>query len=509
MGYPSEVEVAAEQFADPIWRLHNLYQIIPETGGEAVWFRPNWVQTDFLENLWYLNVILKARQLGFTTLIDLLLLDAALFNQHTKCGIIADSEDKAKEIFRDKIRFAYDRLPLGLPRARETVEATKQGLLFDNGSSVAVGVSMRGLTLQYLHVSELGRIARRYPDKAEEIRTGALNTVHAGQYIFVESTAEGQSGLFYELCTDALHAKREGRKLTPLDFKFHFYPWWMDERYQLAPELAELVPISQEEHAYFDRIEQQEGIDLSPGQRAWYITKARTQRDKMKREYPSTPEEAFEVPIEGCYYGKEMARVRAEGRIRKGIPILPNVPVNVYWDLGRGDYTSLWFHQYVAPENRFLRYYQASGEGLAHYVRVLREWQQEKGIMWGRFYLPHDAGHKRLQDNKSVEDWLRELMPGVAISVSERTENVHNDIEMVRAILPTCWFDAEGCKDGIRALDEYQHEWNDRLGCWKDEPLHNWASHGADAFREFAVSFRPAASAGGYSRGKRGSFRTV
>ncbi len=85
---------------------------------------------------------------------------------------------------------------------------------------------MRSGTLQYLHVSEYGQLCAKFPDKAREVRTGALNTVQAGQIVFIESTAEGREGHFYDLCEEAQAKQRMGTKLTPLDFKFNFFPWF-------------------------------------------------------------------------------------------------------------------------------------------------------------------------------------------------------------------------------------------------------------------------------------------
>jgi hypothetical protein len=99
-------------FADPMWRLANLYYI-KDVNGQKQKFYPNWAQEDFLLSMWYLNLVLKSRQLGFTTVIDLFMLDAVLFNSHVNARVIADSDAKAKEIFDDKIRFAYDNLPSG------------------------------------------------------------------------------------------------------------------------------------------------------------------------------------------------------------------------------------------------------------------------------------------------------------------------------------------------------------------------------------------------------------
>ena len=61
-------------------------------------------------------------------------------------------------------------------------------------------------------------------------------------------------------------------------------------------------------------------------------------------------------------------------------------------------------------------------------------------------------------------------------------------IDAVRNILNRCWFDEVKCGSGMKALENYKKEWNDRHGCWSSRPIHNFASHGADSFRMLAVS---------------------
>lgn len=484
---PLPIEVI-DHYSDPKWRLWNLYRIKDEHGNDVP-FRPTWAQEDFLREMWYLNVVLKSRQLGFTTVIDLFMFDAVLWNPNVNARVIADSDAKAKEIFDDKIRFAYDRLPLGLRMATETQIESMHALKFANGSSIRVGTSTRGLTEQYLHVSEYGRIALDFPKKALEIKTGAFNTVHPGNFIFVESTAKGRGGLFYDLVQQARKAQQERRELTPLSWKLHFYPWYVDVRCALSPGDARKVVITDADREYFERVEAEMGVELSLEQRAWYVEKARTQGDKMREEYPSTPDEPFEVPLEGTYFGREMAKVRAEGRIKR-LPWMPGIPVNSFWDLGHSDYTSIWLHQHVWPWNHFLAYYQNSGEKLAHYVGWLQRKLAERGAVMGTIYLPHDAASVHPEATASYEEQVRKLLPGANVYVVARPNDKYYDgIEMTRQQLATCMFDPEGCEEGIKALDNYRKQWNELLGVWRNEPLHDWASHGADAFEQFARGF--------------------
>jgi len=471
-----------ESWADQLWRLHNLYWILDKRGSR-VKFQPNWAQIELYQALHDLNVVLKARQLGFTTFIDLIFLDNCVFQSDKRAGIICHNREDAAVIFRDKVKFPFDQLPEAIRNARAPNTDTANELHFANNSSIRVGTSMRSGTLQYLHISEYGKLCARYPDKAVEIRTGAMNTVQAGKsMVIVESTAEGQHGHFFELCDEGQKLLQLGTPLTKLDYKFHFFPWWRHPDYTL--EVDDDFVIDTELAEYFLDLETEHAVRLTLGQKAWYSKKLETQGEFMKREFPSTPAEAFEASIQGAYYSKEMRRVRLEKRIRR-VPVLPQVPVNTFWDLGFNDDNAIWLHQQVGMEHRFIGYYENSGEKLAHYVR----WLREQGHVYGTHFFPHDVENKTVARGESPRDVLREL--GLKpIRTVDRIAADRDGIEAVRAILGFCWFDEASTKPGIKALDHYRKVWDDKLGTWKDEALDDWASHGAKAFEQFALTYK-------------------
>jgi len=468
--------------ADQWWRLSNLYYITNESG-QKVRFAPNWAQKDLFDNLWYLNVILKARQLGFTTFIQIYMLDQCLFNSNIRAGVIAHNKEDAHVFFRDKIKFAYDNLPAWLLAERPAVKNDAGELLLNNNSSIRVGTSMRSGTLQFLHVSEYGKICRKYPEKASEIRTGALNAVHAGHMVFVESTAEGRDGDFYGLCTRARALQAAGKELTKLDFRFHFFPWWKEARYKMAGEFA----ISEKLSKYFRELTAKHEIVLSQEQKNWYAKKIEDQKDDMKAEFPSTPDEAFEVAIDGAFYGTQMTYLRQKGRIRE-VPWEPSMPVHTFWDLGMNDAMTIWFYQRIGLEGRLLDYYQNSGEGFQHYAKILKE----KGYHYGSHYMPHDVSVRELGNGGLSRKEAAEnlgIKPILRVPRPKNIEEVLDGIESVRAFLMTCWIDETMCAEGIRALDNYQKDWDDSNATWRKGPLHNWASHGADALRTGATGF--------------------
>lgn len=445
-------------------------------------------QTKFVSNMHTRNTILKARQLGFTTFSCIFGLDLCLFNSNTRVGIIAQTLPDVKKIFRDKVLYAYRNLPDSLRRVKgfEKQAENAQELLLGNNSSIAVGLSFRSGTLNFLHVSELGKIAARFPQRADEIQTGALPTVPTNGIVVFESTAEGDSGLFYETCDAAQRKARLGEPLSPLDFKFHFFPWYERADYVLPTNSVQLTPEHQE---YFEKMEVETSRKFSPEQKAWHAVMADSLGEKMKREYPTTPEEAFSQSIEGAYYGRYMAQAESQGRIT-AVPYDPLLPVHTSWDIGVSDTTAIWFFQYSpAGQRRYINFYINSGEGLEHYKKKLDEFAELYGYCYASHIAPHDIRVREF-GNGAKTRLQTALEMGIKFMVCPNISR-EDGIQSVRNILPSCWFDKAKCAEGLKALRHYRKKWNEERACFESQPLHDWASNGADAFRYSAVGFEP------------------
>jgi len=460
---------------DPLWRLNNLYWIIDKRG-ERVKFKMNWAQLKLYRNLWYWNLILKARQLGITTEIMLIMLDQALFNGNFSAGVIAHEKEEAVKLFRQKIRFPYDNLdPIIKNEIRPVGVDSKSEMVFNNNSSIRVATSMRSGTLNFLHISEFGKICKKYPDKAKEIVTGSMESLGPKQMLCIESTAEGRDGYFYRFCKDAMDMKLSGTRLTPMDFRIFFFPWWKHPEYQLNDRG---VLIIDEHEEYFQSLFDQNEIRLTIHQKRWYVKKLKTQGEDMRKEYPSTWEEAFAASLEGAYYSKQFTKVREEGRITS-VPYNDSFKVDTWWDLGMNDSMCIWFTQDVGREIRVIDYLESSDEGLAYYAREL----DKKPYHYGRHTAPFDIRVREIGTGTTRHQKAAEL--GIRFEVCPKGD-LQDGIEAVRNILSQCVFDAEKCAGGIHALEEYRKEWDDKLGCFKNKPLHNWASHPSDAFRTLA-----------------------
>tara|TARA_S200002703_G_scaffold159731_1_gene174395 strand:+ start:2353 stop:3612 length:1260 start_codon:yes stop_codon:yes gene_type:complete len=189
---------------------------------------------------------------------------------------------------------------------------------------------------------------------------------------------------------------------------------------------------------------------------------------------------SFEAAIQGAYYAQEMKTATSDGRVTN-VPYDPAVGVTTAWDLGIGDSTAIFFAQYVGQEIRIIDYYESSGVGLDHYAKVL----SEKGYHYSEHILPHDVQVKELGTGKSRVETLDAL--GISdITIAPKLA-VDDGIQAARSMIARCWFDEEDCARGIEALRQYRREFDERLKTWRGRPLHDWTSHGADAFRYLAV----------------------
>lgn len=481
---------------DPLWRICSgqLYKIMtkddPEQEGSVIPFKPNRAQRKFLANLHSRNVILKARQAGFTTLIVIYYTDHAIFNDDQRCGVIADTLPNAGVIFRDKAKFAYDNMPQIVRDLYPLKTSNESEMLFANNSSMRVSVSMRSGTIHRLHISEMGKIAAHFPQKAKEIVNGSLPAVPNDGIVIIESTAEGQEGKFYDIATRAEERSLDPAPLAPKEWRFHFSPWYATPEYITDPRNVRIRP---EQHQYFDEVEAAMGVHLKLPQRAWYVMTLESEQagdaESMWREFPSTPAECWQTSTEGTWYAPQIARIRAEGRICK-IPHVSNVAVNTFWDIGSGDGTGIWAMQDVGTQNRFIRYFEDWAKGYEHYVRMLRE----TGWLFGVHYLPHDADHVRQMQYTvaSPLSMLQDLAPDWRFEIVPRIDHITRGIQMTRDKLPQAWFDEEGCKTGLNHIALYKKKWNARLGVFSDEPEKlDGHSEAADALRQWAQGYDP------------------
>ena len=220
---------------------------------------------------------------------------------------------------------------------------------------------------------------------------------------------------------------------------------------------------------------------------------AEMRADMTEDEYEQELLCNFASAAPGVYYGKILAEMRRNTRIRS-VPYDPAYPVDTFWDLGIGDSTAIWFRQRVGINWHYIDYYETSGEGLEHYAKVLRD----KPYMYGRHVLPHDAAARDLSTGLTRQEFLRKL--GITTEIQPR-QAVDDRIQATRAILPKSYIDEVKCARGISALEDYQKEWDSKLMMYKSKPLHNWCSHACDSFGYSALDTRDSDFSGeGYGK---------
>lgn len=191
------------------------------------------------------------------------------------------------------------------------------------------------------------------------------------------------------------------------------------------------------------------------------------------------------VALDGAIYANQIRAATTAGRMDGAVPHAKGVPVYTFWDLGRADMTSIWFAQIVGGEFRLIDYYEARGHFISHYIDLLRTKEETLGYAIEECWLPHDANHELLASNRTIAQQLWAAKRKVRITPNIK---VAFGIDMARTIFDRCWFDAERCADGLQCLRNYRYDVDPETKQFSDQPLHDWASHGADAFRYFAVA---------------------
>ena len=214
----------------------------------------------------------------------------------------------------------------------------------------------------------------------------------------------------------------------------------------------------------------------------WFTDELEMERVRMLKTDPLAYKHiwlgAFDERFQGSVYASQIKNAREAGRITS-VPIKQGVQVHTVWDLGKSDYTSIWFFQVIGLEVRVVDFYECNNEELDHYADLIRS----KGYNYGRHFLPHDSKHERLGMKLSIKDQLSEM--GVKTSLDDIIPALgdYAGISAGRTLLGECYIDADRCKDGLHALNHYHYEYDENRKMFKDKPHHDWASHASDAWK--------------------------
>ncbi len=525
---PETIEEYKHACQSKLWRMNNWYMVI-DKDGDKVWFVMNYAQHKvYARQLRHgRSIILKSRQRGISTFFLINYFDDAITLDNLTVGMQSYGLVESAALL-EKLTVAWENLA-DINKQLLAIEQTKantKAMGFTNGSQVKVATSFRGSTLHRLHVSELGKIANKDPKKANELKTGTLQAIKAGNPVAIESTAEGQHNAFHEWWYTAVDLVGE---MSLKDFDPVFLSWVDDP----DCEADKKVEVTAEDRAEIDKIEREweeyagetnairmedgsivfnretlSNKEISQGQSEqtlpyqadrdtngtpvfaltdrqinWFVGARRELADKFYQEYPHTPEAAFAAVHDGAYYARLW---RAEGHTKKEL-YDPALPVHTAWDLGRNDMMVIVFFQVHGKELRVINEYHNHGESLEHYVNMLWDMRKKHGYSYGRAVLPHDAKVTDLSSDISRKQVLARL--GLrGIRVLRRTKDVNNDIEQVRMAIPNMWVDSENCGYLIKMFGRYTKKWDELLGTFKDSPLHNEWSNPADAVRYMVMA---------------------
>lgn len=490
-----------EAMLDPLWRLRWLYSIT-DRHGRRIKFTPTAEQVEVIIALhvrgWRRIIIPKARQLGMSTVLCLIGLDLALFNAGFKAALVDKKGDDAAAKMREKVRAAWEALPdelraqymhppgydlgdrLGF-RLRGTTEVP---------SCYEAGITFRGGTCQLLHISEWGWIQANDPARSKEILTGSLPAAEQG-IIVVETTWEGgKGGDLWPFVQESLATPEAAR--GPDSWRVLFFGWWTCPGYATSHGFED-----EDTRRLLDHHARTTGLHFTREQRLWYAEKRRRLRRHVFGEFPTTLEECWHSPVAGAIYGDEMDRLRTAGRVGREFSLLRELPLYTFWDLGMSDSTVLLLVQFAGTEVHVLDHHEAEGQPASYYADHLHRWESEHGRAISRHYLPHDAGRRSLNDATSYQDTLARL--GFRnTEVIPASHDVWWGINLLRDLLPRCVFHARCLrpwKDStekerlslVQCLEAYRKRpGGGPGGVIHEEPVHDAASHSADAMRMIA-----------------------
>lgn len=475
-----------------LWRLNHLYTIV-DKWGQRLTFKMRLAQHKvYAESLRHPRIlVLKSRQQGISTLWLVSYFDDALFNGDYKVGLMAQGLDETATLL-ERTKILWDELDpdikqfLGtvynLPGPIATDKDNTKEFSFTNGSTLFVRTSFRSTTLQRLHISEFGKIANKYPDKAKETRTGTLQALAPGNTGVIESTAEGAND-FKVMWDNAVTLRAEDRTLK--DFVPVFLSWVDDPDCVLDKDQN----ITAKDEEYFLQLENEVGVKLSKQQKNFWIAQYRELGDAIYQEYPATPAEAFTVTRDGAYYARLYIQY-VLGMKRKVHNLFdPNLEVQVSVDLGMNDTMVLTFFQTYQETTRIIAEYASSGEDIGHYCDIMKEWAEKRGYTITHLILPPDAEVRELNEKKTrKEKFAEKLGRNVTITVLEKLPRAEG-IDELRRVLKNLWIDVT-CSYLEKCFLNYRKKWDEKAQVFTSDHHHDEYSNGADSMRYMALGAR-------------------
>lgn len=488
MTYSTQVPCfeAGQSFYSKKWRLNHLYTIFTKDNKKQI-LKFNDAQEKISSHSHPRKIVPKSRQQGVSTYAVAYNLDSCLTHEGYQAGIQSYGQDESDKLAKRALIMWNEMDPDAKTIFGVTLTASnKKEMVFSNGSILKIG-NFRGDTLQSLHVSELAKISKRYPDKARELKTGAFQAVSAGNKITIESTSEGPHGLFYEMCMQAKALQDAGATLTPLDFELVFLSWVddndcsMEQEPHIVPHKKHIVTTLTQQ--YFPALEKKLNIVLTTAQKNWYIAKAvELGIDDIKLEYPATLEEAFEQSVDGTILKREYDSIHRDNRYGS-FPHVPGVPVTVSYDIGVNDETILHFAQTINGRPRLIRTIAGSGEGLDYYADLIRHLVVTEGYRITDIILPHDANVTDFSTGRTRLERFRDH--NLPVRLLKRT-SLLDGIEALRQLVSVLYIDNSNTGKTLSAIQLYRWKYDKQLDVTIQIPLHDWCSNYMDSLRYMA-----------------------
>lgn len=488
-----------EALADPVWRLANLYMCLDE--GQAVHFVPTREQRVVIVAIylrgWLRIIIPKARQLGMSLLLNLIGLDNLAFREGFSGAWIDKTQPDAEKKKREKVKFAWDRLPeeirdlLAIEKDTNEVFTVREKFRPDAPeSSFSFGINFRGGTVEFLVISEWGTVQNDDRQRSREIKAGAVPAVEravSGLCVIETTWKGGLDGEVGPYVVESL-ATPESEK-GPKSWRILFFGW-------------QSCPLYRQEHGYIDSISakyfaevEAAGVTLTQEQKLWYAEKRRTATSAktIKEEYPTLVHECWENVPAGSIYGTQIELAKSSGRVRDFET--DRWPVHTFWDLGLPINTVTWYAQ-IRPEAILILDVDFELDiEMTERVALIRA----KGWNYGMHFLPWEAGQKGTLSTSPAAEYAKHL--GQTVRVVPQIGRVTDGINLVQKDFSRMVFHKERCGKALDWLAHYRSERESSSGIAKDVPVHDRYSHAADALRQVSQAIAAGLIEGGNTVG--------
>lgn len=496
---------------DPIWRLCNIYTIRSEEG-KPIRFEPNEEQMEVVREIYEhgarILILIKARQLGMSTLLCIIALDTIMWGTSVEACLIDFNSINAKKKLREKIIYAWDRLhPLIKDQFTVYAKSLQKGE-FSIGpanaqpspddpeakpySTYMAGETPRGGTFQFSHYSEWWEIAARFPQRSSDILTAGWPAGEQGVRVIETTVHGGKHGEAWQITKQGLDKqdnilpRSQRTEQTPVVM---FFPWWKKKAYRVNGSASLIRP---ETHAYFADLEKQVPHKFDDAQKLWYQGQADTLGHFVLGQYPATLRECFQAPIKGAIWAEALAKAKTAGRIGE-FPHNEALEVDTFWDLGAPDNTATLYCQHDRQTRRLIDFDGGLNLDLPDRIRHM----VTKGYRFGTHYLPHDGSARQKNGVSFQREFMDELKrQGVSgrVVVLPRCTTEWTGINHANLLLSTVVeIDEKKCEKFLEAASLFRRKpdptSNDPENpVFLSEVLSDWTNHAADTFRYLAES---------------------